>query len=110
MFLFDDILLSPVKGFLFIAERVRDAAVESQEAEAGAITKELSSLYTKLESGEITEEEFDEIEERLLDRLEALRGDDDNEDDEDDDAPSFSVTTLDAFEDDDEDTDRENAA
>ncbi|MEM7754697.1 MAG: gas vesicle protein GvpG [Planctomycetota bacterium] len=105
MFLFDDILLSPVKGFLFIAEKVRDAAIESQQAEAASLTKELSSLYEQLESGALSEDEFDELEEALLDRLETLRSDDDDDDeDADDDGPvdgveqeprsSFSISVL----------------
>jgi len=95
VFLFDDILLSPVKGFLFIAERVREAALESQQAEAAALTKQLSSLYTRLESGEITEDEFDGLEEEILDRLESLKGDEDDEGPEEDDGTGFTISLLD---------------
>ena len=112
MFLIDDILMSPVKGFLFIAEKVRDAAVEAQAAEAATLTKELSGLYAKLEAGEIDEDEFDAREEELLDRIEALRGDaDDDEDDEDEDDDGGSTFTISLLEDDDdEDGDDERAS
>jgi len=109
VFLIDDILMSPVKGFLFIAEKVRDAALEAQAAEAASLTKELSGLYQRLEAGELSEDEFDELEEALLDRLEALRGDDDEEEDDEDgdDGSTFTISLLgdeddDAIDDEDE--------
>lgn len=115
MFLFDDLLLSPLKGFVFIAEKIREAALAANEAEAGAVTKRLSELYGLLERGEITEEEFDEQEEALLERLETLAGDEDEDEDEDDgdDEPrsgsTFTVGLLGA-DDDEEDADEEEAA
>ncbi len=114
MFLLDDLLMSPLKGFVFIAEKIREAALAANEAEAGAVTKQLSELYGALERGEISEEEFDEREEELLERLEALAGDED-EDEDDDEEPrsgsSFTVGLLGDDEDEDEDDgDDEEAA
>lgn len=106
--------MSPLKGFVFIAEKIREAALAANEAEAGAVTKQLSELYGALERGEISEEEFDEREEELLERLEALAGDED-EDEDDDEEPrsgsSFTVGLLGDDEDEDEDDgDDEEAA
>ncbi len=116
MFFLDDLLLSPLKGFVFIAEKIREAALAANEAEAGAVTKQLSELYGALERGEITEEEFDEQEETLLERLEALAGDEDDEeeDGDEDDEPrsgsSFTVSLLGDEDEDEDDSDEEEAA
>jgi hypothetical protein len=72
MFLLDDILLSPIRGILWVAEKVRDASRDELAAEGDAITAELRDLYLMLESGRITEEEFALREGPLLDRLEQL--------------------------------------
>ncbi|MFZ0051177.1 MAG: gas vesicle protein GvpG [Desulfobaccales bacterium] len=72
MFLLDDILLSPIKGIVWVAEKVRDAAQEESAREGDLITAELRELYLMLESGKISEEEFEGREQQLLDRLERL--------------------------------------
>jgi len=72
MFLLDDILLSPIKGIVWVAEKVRDAAQEESAREGDLITAELRELYLMLESGRISEEEFEGREKQLLDRLERL--------------------------------------
>ncbi len=77
MFLIDDFLL-------WVVEKVHDAAQEEMAGEADAITEELRQLYMRLEAGQITELDFDEQEQNLLDRLDAIRareeaGDDDDE-------------------------------
>jgi Gas vesicle protein G len=72
MFLLDDILLSPIKGIVWLAEKVRDASQEESAREADLITAELRELYLMLESGKIPEEEFAGREQQLLDRLERL--------------------------------------
>jgi hypothetical protein len=68
----DDILLSPVKGLLWIFEEIQDAAEQELHNESDAITAQLQQLYILLESGEITEAEFDRQEGELLDRLDAI--------------------------------------
>ncbi len=72
MFLIDDLFLAPFRGVKFIAESVYDAAQEEIENERQALRDEINDLYMQLETGEITEEEFEEREEAILDRLEAL--------------------------------------
>ncbi len=74
MFLVDDILCFPVKSVLWIFDEIRDAAEEALESQADAITGQLQQLYRMLESGAITEAEFDARETELLDQLEAMQG------------------------------------
>ncbi|MEI7450674.1 MAG: gas vesicle protein GvpG [Desulfomonile sp.] len=84
MFLVDDILLAPFKGLMWVFEEIRDAADQDRGAEADAITLELQRLYTTLESGKITEAEFDLKEAELLDRLDQIQESGDLEDVEND--------------------------
>ncbi len=72
MFLLDDILLSPVKGIVWLAEKVRDASEEELAREGDQISAELRELYLMLEAGQIAEAEFDTREKQLLARLEQL--------------------------------------
>lgn len=85
MFLVDDLVLAPIHGLLWIFRKVRDAAEEEVAGEADSITAELSELYMRLETGRITETEFDARERVLLDRLEAVQrpaGDSDSDEDD----------------------------
>lgn len=69
-FLIDDLFLLPFKA---ICDGVKEAAekdLENQENEAMA---SLTQLHLQLESGEITEGEFDEREAALLLRLEKIQ-------------------------------------
>lgn len=70
MFILDNIAMSPFKGFMFIAKEVANAAKQEMEKNRANLMAELSALHQKLEQGEITEEEFDEREQWLLDQLE----------------------------------------
>ena len=69
MFYLDDLVMSPFKGFLFIAKEVAKAVEQEKEKERTNNMAELSALHARLEAGEITEEEFDERESELLDLL-----------------------------------------
>lgn len=73
MFLLDDLLLSPVKGVLWIFREIHDAAQQELAGESEAITAALSELYMKLETGQISDAEFDAQEKVLLDRLDRLQ-------------------------------------
>ena len=73
MFLVDDILLSPVKGVLWVFREIHDAAQQELAGESEAITAALSELYMRLETEQITEAEFDVQEKVLLDRLDRLQ-------------------------------------
>ena len=72
MFLIDDLFLAPFRGIKFVAESVYDAARDEIENERQALRDEINDLYMQLETGEITEEEFEQREDEILDRLEAL--------------------------------------
>jgi adenine-specific DNA methylase len=72
MLLVDDILFSPVGGILWIFREISKVAHEELANEAQSITEQLRLLYMQLETGRITEQEFDAEEKLLLDRLDAI--------------------------------------
>ncbi len=72
MLIIDDIISSPMKGLLWIFEEIQNAAEQELHNESDAITAQLQQLYILLESGDITETEFDRQEGDLLDRLDAI--------------------------------------
>lgn len=76
MFILDDLLLAPlrgpVRGVHFIASSIHDAVKDEIESERQALRNELNDLYMAVETGELSEEAFDEREEEVLDRLDEL--------------------------------------
>lgn len=70
-FLLDDILLAPLKGVIWIAEKIQEAA-EKELLDEDQVKRDLTELYMHLETGRITEEEFARQEEELVERLEAI--------------------------------------
>jgi hypothetical protein len=72
MLLVDDILFAPVRGILWIFREIRDIAQEELDGEAKSVTEQLRTLYMQLETGRITEAEFEAGEKELLDRLEKI--------------------------------------
>ena len=70
-FLLDDILFSPVKFLHFIAKSVHEEAMKELLDEDG-VRKELRELYRLLESGKISEPEFEKREKNLVHRLEQI--------------------------------------
>jgi hypothetical protein len=72
MLIVDDILLFPINSFLWIFREIHHAAEEEVANEAETITAELRELYMMLETGQITETEFNDREKNLLDRLDSL--------------------------------------
>jgi hypothetical protein len=73
MLIIDDILLFPIKSIFWMFREIHNAAQEELVSEAEAITAELSELYMMLETGRITEDEFDTREKELLDRLDEIQ-------------------------------------
>jgi hypothetical protein len=69
MFIIDDLLLSPVKLAIKLAEQIMDMAEEELYGE-DKIKEELLKLQLMLETAEITEEQYKEAERALMDRLE----------------------------------------
>ncbi len=72
MLLVDDILLFPVHSILWVFREIGQIAQEELAGEAKSITEQLRMLYMQLETGRITEAEFEASEKRLLDSLDAI--------------------------------------
>jgi hypothetical protein len=72
MLLVDDILLFPVHSIMWVFREISEIAQKELDGEAKSITEQLRVLYMQLETGRITEAEFDAGEELLLDRLDAI--------------------------------------
>ena len=73
MLIIDDILLFPIKSILWMFREIHNAAQQELATEAETITVELGELYMMLETGRITEAEFDVQEKELLDRLDEIQ-------------------------------------
>jgi hypothetical protein len=72
MLLVDDILLFPVHSIMWVFREISEIAQKELDGEATSITEQLRVLYMQLETGRITEAEFDAREKLLLDRLDAI--------------------------------------
>ncbi|MFD3729909.1 gas vesicle protein GvpG [Streptomyces sp. NPDC058632] len=64
--------IAPVRGVIWVAEKLHDAA-ERELHDPAVLRTQLAVLNQELEAGDITLEEFEREEERLLDRLHAVR-------------------------------------
>lgn len=71
MFLIDSILLAPVKGVVWLGEKLNEVA-EKELNDDGLIKQELMELQLRFELDEISEQEYNEKEKKLLDRLDAI--------------------------------------
>jgi len=79
MFLIDDILLAPLKGVIWVAEKVKEIA-EQELYDEGRIKERLMELQLQFELyDEISEEEYRKQEKELLARLDAIRKAKENE-------------------------------
>lgn len=72
MLLIDDLLCFPVRGLFMIFSKIHEAAQQDADNEADAIRTQLSELYLLLETGQLSDEEFDRQEKELLDRLDEI--------------------------------------
>ena len=72
MLLIDDILLSPFRGILWIFREIHNTAREELDNEPESIAQQLRNLYMQLETNAISEQEFEQHEKALLDRLEEI--------------------------------------
>ncbi len=95
MLIIDDILLFPIRGIMRVFKEVYNAAQQEMSNEAEAITEELSELYMMLETGQITEIEFNNREKTLLDKMDKIQSE------------KSRITDQDEEESDDEETDEE---
>jgi hypothetical protein len=76
MFFIDDVLMSPFKGFMFLAREVANAVDKEKEDRKTNLMSDLTALHKMLESGEISDDDFDDREAEILDLLEQLESDD----------------------------------
>jgi hypothetical protein len=110
MLLVDDVLLFPARGLIWLFKEIHQNAVEELEGEAERIRNELTDLYMMLETGQIDEDEFDQQEAALLDRLDSLEeqgiGGEEDDDETDDDETDDDDDDSDDDEEDEEDEDR----
>jgi len=65
--------LAPVRGTIWIAEQLA-AQAERELAEEPAVRRLLLEAEAALERGDLTEAEFEQVEDELLERLERARG------------------------------------
>jgi len=72
MLFIDDLFLAPLRGLLWVARKVDEAASQEQEQEEEALKARLGELHARLEAGQLTEQEFEAEEAELLDRLEVI--------------------------------------
>lgn len=72
MFLIDDLLLLPVRGFVGIFKKIHEMA-EREVSDEDYIRERLMELQLKFELDEISEEEYTKQEKELMARLEAIR-------------------------------------
>lgn len=73
MFLVDDLLLLPLKGFMGIFKKIQEMA-EMELFDEAHIRERLMTLRLRFELGEISEEEYNKQEKELLMLLDAVRG------------------------------------
>ena len=78
MFLIDSILLAPLKGVAWLGEKLNEVA-EKELNDTGRIKEELMRLQLQFELDEITRQEYDQKENELLDRLDAITNDQEKE-------------------------------
>ena len=71
MFLIDSILLAPLKGVIWMGQKLGDMA-QTELTDKGRIKEELMALQLKFELDEINEQEYNRREKELLDRLDAI--------------------------------------
>ena len=72
MFLIDDILLSPLKGIIWLGKKI-DEIVEKEFSDEGLIKEKLMELQMRFELDKISEKEYNKQEADLLARLDAIR-------------------------------------
>lgn len=71
--LLDLLFLVPAKIGTAVLEGIRDAADKERLVTEESIKDKLKELQVSLEQGEISEEEYEEVEEMLINRLKLLR-------------------------------------
>jgi len=76
MFIIDSILLSPLKGLVWLGEKINEVA-EKEVSDEGRIKENIMELQLRFELDEIDEDEYTRRETELLDRLDEIRSQED---------------------------------
>ena len=71
MFLIDDIILSPLKGLVWLTEKLNDMA-QQEMSDEGLVKERLMELQLRFELDEIDEETYTRQEKELLERLHTM--------------------------------------
>lgn len=122
MFLVDDLLMLPGRGLMAAFREIHKMVQQDSANESESIRTELSELYMRLESKQLSEAEFDQREKELLDRLDEIEegaaeaavgiggADTDEEElDDEDEADEEEESDEDEYFDGDEDLDEDDA-
>lgn len=72
MLIVDDLLLLPAKGLMGLFKKIAEVA-EEEFTDEGRVKDELMRLHTLFETDQISEEEHDRLEWRLMKRLGEIR-------------------------------------
>lgn len=64
--------LGPIRGVCWLGEKLTEAG-EDELMDEGRVRRELSELQMRLQVGEVSDEEYDQQEALLLERLAAIR-------------------------------------
>lgn len=72
MFLIDDILLAPLKGVIWLGNKINEV-IEKELSDEGLIKEKLMALQLKFELDEVNEDEYQRQEKEILERLDAIR-------------------------------------
>ena len=72
MFLIDDLLMMPARGIMAAFREIHNAVQQDSANESESIRTELSELYMRLETKQLSEAEFEQREKELLDRLDEI--------------------------------------
>jgi len=78
MFLIDSILLAPLKGVIWMGQKLSDMA-QKELSDKGRIKEELMRLQMQFELDEISRQEYDQKEKELLDRLDTITNSEEKE-------------------------------
>jgi hypothetical protein len=72
MLIIDDLLLLPAKGFVGLFRKIAEVA-EDEYTDDGKVKEELMRIHMLFETDQIGEAEHDQLERRLMKRLEEIR-------------------------------------
>jgi len=71
-FIIDDILFSPIKLTVWVGQKLREVALQEMTDDS-RVHEELLHLQMRYEMEEISEEEYEKQENKLMERLESIR-------------------------------------